>query len=185
MEAWWCCELRIWWHHALKRPRYEVANTQQGFPDNWTNQAPKKSKLLSECACVSNPRHKRNPIYLDNLAALSQQTHSFWVTVDNMTERLKPDQILLARPHTQKKPASCSNEWIGFLQIHRAALIKPLITQMASKKNKSWALILWPHGHCRVGIHLYTEWTAVIPRVMCVIMCQRKSIWSEPHTYSK
>lgn len=38
---------------------------------------PQKSELLSECACVSDPRHKRNPIYLDNLAALSQQTHSF------------------------------------------------------------------------------------------------------------
>lgn len=37
----------------------------------------KKNRLPSKCACVSDPRHKGNPIYLDNLAALFQQTHSF------------------------------------------------------------------------------------------------------------
>lgn len=52
----------------------------------------------------TGPRHKGNPICLDNLAADFQQTHSFSMTVDNMTERLKLNQIrwlLHTYSHTQ------------------------------------------------------------------------------------
>lgn len=192
-ETKWCSELRIWWHLALERPWNEVPNTQHGYPDIRTNQAlkplrKKKSELLSKCARVSNPRHKGNPIYLDNLAVLFQQTHSFWVTVDNMTERLKPDQILLARPHTQKSQRAAVMNGLDsrrFIVLH---LSKPLITQMAPKKNKSQALIL-------VTPRLLSCGDSFVARMdgfqtnghVCyqfVIMCLRQSTWSEPHTYS-
>lgn len=164
-----------------------VANVQHRFFWHSDKSNPytiqKKNRLPSKCACVSDPRHKGNPIYLDNLAALFQQTHSFWVTVDNMTERLKPDQILLALSHAQESQRAAVMNGLDSYRFILLHLSKPLIIQMVYKKEQKPStdtVTLLPLSCVIIHIHLFPQYGVMSVRRSCVLsrcyqgMCRRQ-----------